>query len=206
MKSTLAFLLFILVSSSGFCQKNTSRIFDANNIKQLYIETDEVYKITIKASQIDKVTLTSHTEGEYYNDIALNMEMENDKMILTSAFNEDLQGGFDKLSAHKVFSLELTLEIPEGLEVFISSNIASVIGSGDFKSLDIELQSGYCKLDPFVGNAIINTYKGSIYMVTNSATIIANSRNGSVKIPKDLLGSHQIKLTSIDGDISVVKN
>lgn len=206
MKFSLSLLLFILTITSGYSQKNTTRTYDAENIKQLFIDTDEVYKITLKTANTNKVTLISHAEGEYYNDISLNMEMESNRMILTSAFNEDLQGGFDKLSAHKVFSLELILEIPEGLEVFIVSNIASVIGSGNFKSLEVELQSGYCKLNPFLGDAVINTYRGSIYLVTNNATIKANSRNGNLEISSDLSGNHQIKLTSIDGDIHVVKN
>jgi hypothetical protein len=206
MKSSLTLLFFILIITSCYSQKNTTRIFDAQNIKQLYVDTDEVYKITIKTSKTDKVTLTSHAEGEYFNDISLNMLVESNRMILTSSFNEILQGGFDKLSAHKVFSLELTLEIPESIDVIIESNIASVLGSGVYKNLQIELQSGYCKLDPFLGDAIVNTYKGSIHVVTNNATIIANSRNGRLQMPSDLSGKNKIKLTSIDGDISVVKN
>ena len=195
-----------MVITTGYSQKVSTRIYDAKNIQELFVSTDEVYEIIIKTSKTDKITLSSHAEGEYYNDISLNVEVHKDRMLLTSAFNKALQGGFDKLSAHKVFSLGLTLEIPEGIEVIIESNIASVIGSGTFKNLQIQLQSGYCKLEPFLGNAVINTYKGSIQVSTRNANIIAKSRNGKVDIPKDLSGNHEIKLTSIDGDISVVKN
>ncbi len=195
-----------MVITTGYSQKVSTRIYDAKNIQELFVSTDEVYEIIIKTSKTDKITLSSHAEGEYYNDISLNVEVQKDRMLLTSAFNKALQGGFDKLSAHKVFSLGLTLEIPEGIDVIIESNIASVIASGTFKNLQIQLQSGYCKLEPFLGNAVINTYKGGIQVSTSNANINAKSRNGKVDIPKDLSGNHEIKLTSIDGDISVVKN
>ncbi|WP_034887365.1 hypothetical protein [Gillisia sp. Hel_I_29] len=206
MKLIISILFFVLTSGSLFSQKNSTRIFDAKDLQQLHINTDEIFKIHISTSSTDKVSVTTHATGEYYNDIALSIKMEGTKMMITSVFNEDLQGGFDKLSAHKVFSLEMSIEIPENIQVHIRSNIASVIGSGSFKSLELELQSGYCKLDPFQGNAVINTYKGSIYLATNNANIDAETRNGMLEIPMPLLGYHQIKLSSIDGDIRVVKN
>jgi len=206
MKLIFTFLVFNLLIVSGYSQKVSSRVYDAKGIEQLYIDTDEVYQINIKTSKTDNITLTSHAEGEYFNDISLIMEVEKDKMVLTSAFNKALQGGFDKLSAHKVFSLGLSLEIPEGLEVFIESNIATVIGSGKYKNLQIQLQSGYCELNPFLGNATVNTYKGAIHITTNNARVDAKTRNGNMIIAEDLSGNFQIKLISIDGDISVLKN
>jgi hypothetical protein len=48
-------------------------------------------------------------------------------MILTSGFRKILQGGYDKLSIHKMFSIEITLEIPVNLQVFVRSNMPSVL-------------------------------------------------------------------------------
>lgn len=200
-------LIFItLFTISGFSQKDTSRSFDAAGIEKIYIYTDEVFKINLKTSDKPLIILTSHSEGEYFNDISLDAEVLQDRMVITSNFREILQSGFDKLSAHKVFSLEISLEIPEGLEVFIKSNIASVNGSGRFKKLEVELKSGACDLEVFYGDLVINTYNGSITVETFDAEIIAHSRNGEIFLPPATPGKNQIKLTSINGNIRVREN
>lgn len=202
----ISILISIIFVVPGFSQKDTSQSFDAEKIKQLHIYTDEVFKINIITSETHQIILTSHTEGEYFNDIALETEMLQDRMILTSKFREILQSGYDKLSAHKVFSMEITLEIPENIQVFVKSNIASVTGKGTFKNLEIELKSGFCRLEYLEGNAVINTYSGSIWVAAHNANITAISRNGTVKLPPSSPGKYQVHFTSINGDISIVEN
>lgn len=202
----ISFLISIVFVVPGFSQQDSFQRFDAKNIEQLYIDTDEVFKINIVTSDTKQIILTSHAEGEYFNDISLEMEILQDRMVLTSKFREILQSGYDKLSAHKVFSMEITLEIPENLQVFVKSNIASVTGNGTFKNLQIELKSGFCRLEYFEGNAVINTYSGSIWIAARNANITAFSRNGTVKLPPLASGKYQVHLTSINGNISVPEN
>ncbi|MFN4762156.1 hypothetical protein ACKGJN_03440 [Gillisia sp. Q332] len=206
MKFYVSFLIFFSVVLSAFSQKDLSATYDAQNIKKVYIFTDEVFRINLKTSEKDKIILTSHSEGEYFNDISLNVELLQDRVILTTQFRKILQSGYDKLSAHKVFSLEITLEIPEGLEVFIKSNIASVSGSGTYKNLEVELKSGYCELTSFMGNALVNTYNGSIDVQTQNAEITAISRNGNVLVSPEITGKNKIHLTTINGNIRVREN
>ncbi len=132
--------------------------------------------------------------------------MRQNKMILTSKFWNILQGGYDKLSGHKVFSMEITLETPENFQVFVRSNIASVIGKGTFKNFQIELKSGYCRLENLEGSAVINTYIGSIWDAAYDEKITASSRNGTVNLPVPEYGKHQVNPTSINENISVPEN
>ena len=206
MKFFISILISIIFVVSGYSQKDTSQRFDAEKIEQLYIYVDEVYKINIITSDTHQIILRSNAEGEYFNNISLETELLQDKMIITSKFQEILQSGYDKLSAHKVFSVEITLEIPKNLQVFIKSNIASVTGKGTFKNLEIELKSGFCKLEYFEGNAVINTYNGSIWVAAHNSKITASSRNGKVNLPAPTYGKYQVNLTSINGDISVPEN
>ena len=199
-------LLIFLHSVAGFSQKDTSLSYDAREIKKLYVLTEEVFKINLKTTKSNIITVTTHSEGEYYKDISLEMAVEHDKMVLSSNFPSRLQDGYDKLSAHKVFSMEITLEIPEGLEVYVKSNMGSLAGSGTYKYLEAELRSGYCNLENFRGNALINTYSGGIDLETTNATITASSRSGKVLNPGYLTGSHKIEIRSITGDISVREN
>ena len=200
---TIVILLFSLAVSA---QKDTSQQLEANGIKSLHIDTDEVFKINIKTIEGDYILISTHAEGEYFNDIALNTEVLGETINLTTQFREILQSGYDKLSAHKVFSLEITLEIPKDLKVFIKSNIAAVEVEGEYDFLQIQLNSGYCNLVNFEGNALINTYNGAINVKTSGATVIASSRNGKVFLPIDFNGNHTIKATSINGDIRVEEN
>lgn len=206
MKLINALLLILFCSFSGFSQKDISGSYDAGDIKQVYIFTDEVFRVNIKTSDTDQIKITSHSEGEYFNDISLEVEVLQEKIVLTSNFREVLQGGFDKLSAHKVFSLEITLEVPENLEVFIKSNIASVFGSGNYKNLEVDLKNGSCVFSFFTGNAVINTYKGFIELQTKNADITGTSRNGKVEIPEDMNGKYRIVLKTINGSILVREN
>jgi len=206
MKFQLTYLIF-LFSLFASAQKNTSTQIDAKEIQSLYIDTDEVFKIIIKTStNSNQISISTHSEGEYFNDIALNTEVRKNSVYLTTQFREILQSGFDKLSAHKVFSLEVTLEVPEGLRVFIKSNIASVEAKGAYKFIQVQLNSGYCNLSDFMGNALVNTYNGAITIETTDATVTASSRNGKVILSADLSGKDIIKATSINGDIRVVEN
>lgn len=206
MKFLLTFLIFLL-SLFAYAQKDTSKQLDAKEIKSVYINTDEVFKIIIKTRpNSDLISISTHSEGEYFNDIALNTEMRKNSIYLSTKFREILQSGFDKLSAHKVFSLEVTLEIPEELQVFIKSNIASVEAKGAYDFIQVQLKSGYCNLSNFTGNALVNTYNGAITIQTTDATVTAFSRNGKVNLPSIFNGKHLIKATSINGDIRVVEN
>ena len=90
-------------------------------------------------------------------------EISDDKLFLKSEYIEILQSGYDKLSAHKVFSLEIKLIVPENLKIEIESNIASVTAIGEFEYLQIQLKQGNCEVLNFSGNALVNTFTGNIF-------------------------------------------
>ena len=199
---------FLLLFQGVLClaQKDTREIIDAHQIESIRIDTDEVYLLNLIAKETSQIKISTHSEGEYFNDILLETSIVGNELIIKTKYPKQLAGGFDKLSAHKVFSLEIKLEIPENLEVIINSNIASLQGKGDFKSVYADLKQGYCKLLDFSGSAVINTFSGNILIETNSGLIEAETRNGTLDIPEFLPGRKPLRLTSIDGDIMVRKN
>ncbi|HET7360803.1 MAG TPA: DUF4097 family beta strand repeat-containing protein [Salinimicrobium sp.] len=198
-------ILILFVCFSGYGQKQTKKVMDIGKITSIFISTDEVFNINIETKPVQTITIISRSGGEYYNDIGLETEIKRDKLIITSRFPEKLQGGYDKLSAHKVFSMSVDLEIPKGMKVEIISNLASVYGSGAYKNLVVQLKSGACYLTNFTGNAIVNTYSGNIEVETKNARITAHSRHGEVRISEFAVEKYQMNLTSIDGDIIVQK-
>ena len=197
-----------MLSTNLICtaQKNTNRIIDIGNIEQIDINLDEVYKIKITTSKTAKIKITTHSEGEYYNDIALETTRESNTLKIKSTYPAILTGGYDKLSAHKVFSLEVEISIPEDMVVNTYSNLAAVIAQGKFKSFRANLKQGYCKLTNVSGEVAINTFKGDIIVATKTGSIKANTRHGNLHLPEFLSGKNPITLMSIDGDITVLKN
>lgn len=199
-------MILILLSGIISAQRNTEEIISAEGLTAIQINTDEVYLITITASETSEVTILTHSEGEYFNDIILNSEVKDGKLILTSEYPQKLAGGFDKLSAHKVFSLEIEIKVPENMEILVTSNIASLIAKGNFNAVYADLKQGYCRLLSFDGTAVINTFKGDIEVEASQGLIEADSRHGKVTIPDFLPGRKPLRLTSIDGNIMVRKN
>ena len=178
---------------------------DAKGISSIILYAEEIFKITVRTAPVETITITTHSDGEYYNQISLDARVEGETLLLDSRFREILQSGYDKLSAHKVFAMEVTLEIPQGLSLDISSNLASVHASGSFKNLLVQLKSGSCYLSNFTGDALVNTYNGNIEVTTTNAKVTALSRHGKVVLPQDNTGNHEIELSSINGNIRVLK-
>ena len=194
------FLIFFFQASA---QKVTREVLTAEDLKSIVFSSDEIYRITVSTAPGNEVIITTRTEGEYFNDIALERELRNNTLFLNSQFREILQNGFDKLSAHKVFSMEVELQVPKDLVLEINSNLASVYLSGSYERVFIQLKNGSCYLQAFMGNAVINTFDGNILGTARSIDVEATSRHGDVVVPKILHGNHKMVLTSINGDIKV---
>lgn len=198
-------LLSLFFSVSLFSQKETLETIDAKSIEAIQVYADEVYSISIETYEGSEIIITTHSEGEYYNRIRLNTEIQNGKLILNALYPEALSGGYDKLSAHKVFSLDLRLKIPAGLRLSIESNLASVTATGDFEFLELRLKQGFCELQNFSGNGNVQTIMGNIRIETWNTRIEAESRNGMLEFGLPNNGDKLLKLTSVNGDISLRK-
>ncbi|MFZ0489094.1 MAG: hypothetical protein WCE57_13685 [Salegentibacter sp.] len=187
-------------------QKQTEQQMDAAGIHTLHIMANEVYKIRILAAETNTIHIKTLSEGEYYNNIGLKSEIKDGELLLKSQFPDKLAGGYDKLSTHKVFSLEIWLEVPEGMEVDIQSNLASVEAEGNFGKFSADLQQGYCFLTDFTGAAMINTFEGDIEVHIQHAQLQTESRHGTVTVPEFISGNIPVHLRTINGDIRVLKN
>jgi hypothetical protein len=194
-------LLIVFISAKA--QKETRGIITADHLERVIFSGDEIYKISISTAPGNEVIITTRTEGEYFNKIRLEQELLDKTLFLSSRFNEILQNGFDKLSAHKVFSMEVELQVPENLILEINSNLASVYVSGTYERVFIQLKNGSCYFENYTGDAVINTFEGHILGTARSIDVEANSRHGEVVVPKILHGNHKMVLTSINGDIKV---
>ena len=201
------FLIVILCFQSVlYAQRERVQTFDASGIKFIQLKADEVFKIEIETkASAENIQLFTISEGEYFNDIALSVERDLNHLQITSTYKEILTSGYDKLSAHKVYAVNLKLIIPEGLQLTIISNIANVQAKGIFNFFEAELKSGACQLTSFTGKALVNTFTGDVSIQTTQAKVVASSNRGKVEIDHELDFGELIEVKSIYGSILVTK-
>lgn len=101
--------------------------------------------------------------------------------------------------------MDVEVQIPEGLNLEIRSNLASVYGKGTLEEILIQLKSGSCYLDAFSGNATVHTFNGDIEVITDAAVVGTNSRLGTIAVVENEHGAHHLHLSSINGNIRVRK-
>lgn len=196
-------LFTFLISLAVSAQKETTEVIDAESLRAISINSEEIYKVSVTTAPVKYITITTRSNGEYYNDIRLESQIQENVLLLRSRYREVLQSGFDKLSAHKVFSMEIQLEIPEGMSVEIISNLSSVFMEGKYHGVLIQVKTGSVFLKDFNGDAIVNTFEGNINVQAKNAQYEVETRHGGLEIPKEANGTNFLKLTSINGNIKV---
>lgn len=199
-------ILFISIfGNSLVAQIENTETIDAEGIQEIIILADEIFQVEINTASKNSVEIKSISEGEYLQHIHVQSKIAGEKLVLTSAYQEILTSGFDKLSAHKVYAVNLQLSIPENLKVTVISNLASVYAQGSFRYFEVELKSGRCELINFQGEALINTYGGDVWVETNRANVDAQTNHGKIQVDKSLKSGEPIHIKSISGDIKVMK-
>lgn len=198
-------LISFLFSYQLTAQKVIEKTIDAANISSIVIEGNNMFKINVSTLKTNFAIIKTKIEGEYSDQMVVLVEVMGDTLNVSSKFQPLFKKDDDKLGAHKVMSVEVELVVPRNLNIYIVSENASSNIKGVYKNLFVELAQGNCIVDSFLGNAIINTINGKIEMNSNFAAVEAVSKAGSVFHEPLLLGENQIKLNSINGDISVTK-
>lgn len=196
-------VLFFLLAGTGFGQKQMQYRILAEELKGIYIDSDEVFQIRVQASKIQEFKITAEVEGETFESVLVDPKQENDLWRIYIKRSIGFKAFDDKLAAHKVISIVLNIEIPENKELWVRSSLASLWAEGTFKYLNVNLMSGDCNLINYLGDGVINTLRGSIYIETSNAQVEAISRNGNNETENKSDGKYHLKLKSVDGNIRV---
>ena len=207
MRISLA-LLLTLFTTAMVAQKRLSQTYDAAIIKELYINSNEIFEITITAADTDQITVHTIIDGEIFASTLLNTAIAKNVLKITTGKTPDYEPFNDKLSAHKVMAIELEITVPVGLDVSVYSTLAGVDTQGTFGQVHMDLGRGHFKGEGFRfrESATINTISGSIYLDIDKASITAQSRNGTIVISPEITLGSPITLESIHGDITIVKS
>lgn len=198
-------IFFLLVVHCSVAQKQTEKQWNALQIEKVDINGEGIFKINIKNSESNTIDLVVKFEGEHSENLVIIDSVSHGVLKLSTDFQPLFKADNDKLSAHKVLSVELQLSIPKHIDLNIKSDIAQTKIEGHFPNVFIELKTGNCTLDPFFGNATINTISGNINIKTNNAKTIAKSKTGIVDVKQFKLALYQLNLQTVNGNINVSK-
>ena len=198
-----AALLFFTLESYG--QKDLSRTYFPANIAAISIDANRVHSLTLKTAKVEEISVSVHLEGETSEEIVIKEQMEGNQLSLGFGSWPLAKTYNDKLSAHKIVSIEVTIAIPEKLFVSITSNTAAVYAEGTFEFLYVDIEDKNCVLQNFNGNADIKTNKGAIrVLVANKDTAAkAITTYGTLSNALEARGTFKNYAESIHGDISL---
>ncbi len=201
----IVFLLLFCISFSVFSQKKVERNWNGNTLKKLVVNGNGVFKIKVSNCQDTTISVQAKIEGEYAEHLFLIDKTESETLTLSTKFQPLFKDDNDKLSAHKVLSVELEISVPKHISLDVKSDIGSAQISGNYPSVFIELQQGNCSLNPFLGNATINTIEGNISIATNNAKVEAYTKTGAKAIYQFKYGQYILSVHTINGNIKVTK-
>lgn len=195
--------IFLLGSSALFGQKQLTKTLLNPGIKAISIDGTLAYKLELKTGSSEEVSVEARMEGEYSSDLMVLFRESGTTLFIETRFSPNFKMPNDKLGAHKVISVRLTVTVPEYQNVFLNAASCQLTTSGIFKDLDIVFNDGGCMLSHKAENTEVLTGSATITAYLESGIIEANSRYGKVladPIPK---GDHHLKLYSTRGDILV---
>jgi len=201
--------LFLIIISC-FClklqaQKQVEKQLDASAIEQVSINGNGVFKLKIRTSKSPNIGIKAYFDGEYNEQVLLVTKQDNTTLVISTQLNPLFEPDNDKLSAHKVISIELEILLPKHLDVYIKSDIASAEIKGHYKQLIAELINGNCNLQTTANYTKINTVNGTINALINHSKIKAFTKYGNSTIKVNNSDSNTVFLESLNGDIIIQK-
>jgi hypothetical protein len=194
---------FVLFSVMLQAQNSISSEINALNIKEISINGNQIFNIMVTTSSTEFIKISSVIDGEYQDSFQVVTEQKNETLFLKLEKSPLSDIADDKRNAHKVVAVNLSIEMPENINLSIISDIGYVDVEGDFNTLTIELIRGNCKVIGSATRAIINTLDGHINVETKDAEVNASSNNGRVIIDDFKITETLWKLQSINGNITV---
>ena len=199
-------LLLILIPNCLFAQKRSEQTFDKQDIKTLLINSNAIFKISITAQPVQEISIQTITDGETYESSLLHTKIIDQRLEITTGRTPDFIPFNDKLSAHKVLSIELEITVPQDFNVDIYSTLAEVNLQGRYRELQINLgRGGLIGRDIRFRESVINTISGNVALTIKRADVTASSRNGEVIINSNLNEGPICSVESIYGDIEVLQ-
>jgi hypothetical protein len=200
----LVFIILISIQALKAQKRVQKTIFDTKDTA-IEINANDCFLVTIKTAKNNTILVEAKMEGEYGEELLLNLYEEGKTLLINTAFNPMFSLPNDKLGAHKALSISLQITIPENMKVQLYGTYCNVDATGIYQKISIALNDGNCVLKDIKDKATVHTQSGAIALYTKSGTVSAISKYGKVISDDILAGNQQYQLNSITGNIHIYK-
>lgn len=198
-------LLLCTVLTSAYSQRVLSKSIPLKHGQNIHIDADLAFEVYLSSANSYMVSATASTEGEYENDILLNLREEGTDIFIGIGFHPEHRKPNDKLSAHKVFSVSLDITVPESCKVTINGLNARFGISGQYQKLRVGLREGKCILGGVYGDVDVKTDSADIILNTSQGVARAASEYGEIIQEELPLGPAAYELNTKSGNVYIYR-
>ena len=199
------YLLFLFVVNLLSAQKVVKKSIINPDIEVVNLDVSDIYQISVNTVIGNEMFVQASIDGEYSKEILLNVDHSGNTLFVNSGFFTNFIKPNDKLSAHKVMSVALSVSLPEHKRVHIYGTECNVTAKGNYDTITITLSDGRCALVNLQGIAKVTTQSGNISILADSGKINALSKYGSIGKNNIPLGDTFYDLRTVTGDILLDK-
>lgn len=195
------FVLLLFILNSVAAQKVVKKSIVDNSISSFQLDASNCFKINIVTLDTNEVVVEATIDGEYRKDLVLNVNDEGSTVLVSAGFQPNFENPNDKLSAHKVVSIGLEIQLPANKNVRVFGTNANINATGTYQKLKITLNDGASHLNQVEGIVEIDTQSGDIIVESESAEIFYNSKYGNVGENQIPTGDTKYLLNTVTGNI-----
>jgi hypothetical protein len=204
MKTVFSTLLLLCFHFSD-AQKVVRKSISGTDVAIVQVDAGNCYRVSLATHEADEIYVKAALDGEYEDDLVLNLTKVGAGWEISAGFQPNFTVPNDKLSAHKVISISLKIQLPRHSLVQVYGTSSLVDATGIYKDISIVLDDGSCTLDGVVAQAEVHTQSGDIILKNTEAAIMSVSKYGQVFGKAGTSGNHIFKLTSVTGNIHLNK-
>ena len=197
-------LLACLFLGKLYGQNQHQLLWDAAAFDQIKLELPFANTIVVSTSLDDNIVLEYQTEGEYKNHLIIRSFQIGKSLQLVEQKGPSFNAFHDKLSAHKVWASTLKLFLPEYFKLQLKAQNARLEMKGNFNDLSLNLHEGKVVLKGKEIRGNIETHKAGVYLIGKNLKASAQSKYGTIDGPFSPADQNQLKITSVEGNISLV--
>ena len=199
-------LLLFVFTMNAVGQKKVEKVFPSSGISSMEIQGLNAYKIIVFAKKTDHVRIQAQMNGEYRNELYVVANVEEHTLNVKAEFSPSFDMPDDKLSAHKVISVRIIVEVPEYLEVLVLGADTEVDVSGKYNQVKTKTRSGTTRFYDVEGDLDAYSFQGDIRYKSSGGNIKASSKFGKVINRGVSSGNSLISLKTVHGNIYISQN
>jgi hypothetical protein len=200
------FVLVLLISIGLLnAQKVVKKSVRNPDTSSILIDANDCFKVEITTTLSKEIVVEALIDGEYKNDLLVKIEEDGPWIEISTGFQPNFIKPNDKLSAHKVISISLKVQVPEKMKVRFFGSNTNVYAKGSYKDLKVTLDDGNCNFQSIKGKAHVVTRSGDIYVYSKGANIETKNAFGNTEAENIPKGDDYFNLVTTTGNIYLKK-